>query len=117
VARATDLMHRCGRRLPRHKRTGEARTHGNSSDRVLVAPFRDSLAAMLDQASGSSKRSDVSSHSFLPKNAAPHRSPAPQGPAAAMLTRPQVIQRMSESGAGEGIRTLDPNLGKVVLYP
>ena len=21
------------------------------------------------------------------------------------------------SGAGEGIRTLDPNLGKVVLYP
>jgi hypothetical protein len=22
-----------------------------------------------------------------------------------------------ESGAGEGIRTLDPNLGKVVLYP
>ncbi len=23
----------------------------------------------------------------------------------------------SENGAGEGIRTLDPNLGKVVLYP
>ena len=23
----------------------------------------------------------------------------------------------SETGAGEGIRTLDPNLGKVVLYP
>ena len=22
-----------------------------------------------------------------------------------------------EAGAGEGIRTLDPNLGKVVLYP
>jgi len=22
-----------------------------------------------------------------------------------------------KSGAGEGIRTLDPNLGKVVLYP
>ncbi len=22
-----------------------------------------------------------------------------------------------ETGAGEGIRTLDPNLGKVVLYP
>ena len=22
-----------------------------------------------------------------------------------------------ENGAGEGIRTLDPNLGKVVLYP
>ena len=23
----------------------------------------------------------------------------------------------SKHGAGEGIRTLDPNLGKVVLYP
>jgi hypothetical protein len=27
-----------------------------------------------------------------------------------------VFQSLS-SGAGEGIRTLDPNLGKVVLYP
>ena len=24
---------------------------------------------------------------------------------------------LRETGAGEGIRTLDPNLGKVVLYP
>jgi hypothetical protein len=24
---------------------------------------------------------------------------------------------LEETGAGEGIRTLDPNLGKVVLYP
>jgi hypothetical protein len=24
---------------------------------------------------------------------------------------------LSKLGAGEGIRTLDPNLGKVVLYP
>jgi hypothetical protein len=24
---------------------------------------------------------------------------------------------LSDFGAGEGIRTLDPNLGKVVLYP
>jgi hypothetical protein len=37
----------------------------------------------------------------------------------------RVVTRMFEcdrwpagnSGAGEGIRTLDPNLGKVVLYP
>jgi hypothetical protein len=27
------------------------------------------------------------------------------------------IASMLETGAGEGIRTLDPNLGKVVLYP
>jgi hypothetical protein len=25
--------------------------------------------------------------------------------------------QVEEYGAGEGIRTLDPNLGKVVLYP
>ena len=28
-----------------------------------------------------------------------------------------VIGWTDEAGAGEGIRTLDPNLGKVVLYP
>ena len=27
------------------------------------------------------------------------------------------VDEMEGSGAGEGIRTLDPNLGKVVLYP
>jgi hypothetical protein len=34
---------------------------------------------------------------------------------------PQTVPRLWESrpnnGAGEGIRTLDPDLGKVVLYP
>jgi hypothetical protein len=29
----------------------------------------------------------------------------------------QIFVFMRVSGAGEGIRTLDPNLGKVVLYP
>ena len=28
-----------------------------------------------------------------------------------------LIEKTRKSGAGEGIRTLDPNLGKVVLYP
>ena len=27
------------------------------------------------------------------------------------------LQSLENFGAGEGIRTLDPNLGKVVLYP
>ena len=27
------------------------------------------------------------------------------------------IRSIPKNGAGEGIRTLDPNLGKVVLYP
>ena len=30
---------------------------------------------------------------------------------------PYVLKPYGCSGAGEGIRTLDPNLGKVVLYP
>ena len=29
----------------------------------------------------------------------------------------QPVDFPRKSGAGEGIRTLDPNLGKVVLYP
>jgi hypothetical protein len=29
----------------------------------------------------------------------------------------RIYTLLSETGAGEGIRTLDPNLGKVVLYP
>lgn len=28
-----------------------------------------------------------------------------------------VLTILVKTGAGEGIRTLDPNLGKVVLYP
>jgi hypothetical protein len=31
--------------------------------------------------------------------------------------RPVVVVSVGKFGAGEGIRTLDPNLGKVVLYP
>jgi hypothetical protein len=27
------------------------------------------------------------------------------------------VKAIGVNGAGEGIRTLDPNLGKVVLYP
>ena len=29
----------------------------------------------------------------------------------------QILEKSCDIGAGEGIRTLDPNLGKVVLYP
>jgi len=29
----------------------------------------------------------------------------------------RVYRKPQKTGAGEGIRTLDPNLGKVVLYP
>ena len=36
---------------------------------------------------------------------------------AAPKDRPNSLILLRKSGAGEGIRTLDPNLGKVVLYP
>ncbi len=34
-----------------------------------------------------------------------------------MNKRPPQTLSCPKTGAGEGIRTLDPNLGKVVLYP
>ena len=55
--------------------------------------------------------------------------PARKGPLADFSVRKRVIclqtieksveslRSSPETGAGEGIRTLDPNLGKVVLYP
>jgi hypothetical protein len=39
------------------------------------------------------------------------------GQAADAALGPVPIALMQKNGAGEGIRTLDPNLGKVVLYP
>ncbi len=41
--------------------------------------------------------------------------PAPEGPGLLIAIHPAM--KPVENGAGEGIRTLDPNLGKVVLYP
>jgi hypothetical protein len=35
----------------------------------------------------------------------------------ALKDRFSTLISLIKSGAGEGIRTLDPNLGKVVLYP
>ena len=34
-----------------------------------------------------------------------------------MFRGPAQLMNFGIFGAGEGIRTLDPNLGKVVLYP
>ena len=42
--------------------------------------------------------------------------PAP-GKQKAPRDRSKSLIFLRRSGAGEGIRTLDPNLGKVVLYP
>jgi hypothetical protein len=40
-----------------------------------------------------------------------------QFPNARFACRRNVSGLEEETGAGEGIRTLDPDLGKVVLYP
>ena len=51
----------------------------------------------------------------------PHASPISQIGAGKQKTAPEGRSKqlisLRKSGAGEGIRTLDPNLGKVVLYP
>jgi hypothetical protein len=51
----------------------------------------------------------------------PHAPPVSQTGAGKQKTaskdRSQPLISLRKSGAGEGIRTLDPNLGKVVLYP
>jgi hypothetical protein len=43
--------------------------------------------------------------------------PRPKGKQSAPIADAQEIPSLAEIGAGEGIRTLDPDLGKVVLYP
>ena len=47
----------------------------------------------------------------------PKRHPAENWLGRASLFGLQAIANYNKNGAGEGIRTLDPNLGKVVLYP
>jgi hypothetical protein len=51
----------------------------------------------------------------------PHASPVSPSGAGKQKTVPMRYSKprifLREIGAGEGIRTLDPNLGKVVLYP
>jgi hypothetical protein len=51
----------------------------------------------------------------------PHASPDSETGAGKQKTAPKdrskLLIYLENSGAGEGIRTLDPNLGKVVLYP
>ena len=51
----------------------------------------------------------------------PGASPAPTQWTGKQKTAPKdrfnTLISLRKSGAGEGIRTLDPNLGKVVLYP
>jgi hypothetical protein len=51
----------------------------------------------------------------------PHASPGSPSPAGKQETAPEdhpkPLTSLMKFGAGEGIRTLDPNLGKVVLYP
>ena len=49
--------------------------------------------------------------------ASPALAPGTGKQKAAQQDRSKHLIFLKKSGAGEGIRTLDPNLGKVVLYP
>ena len=74
---------------------------------------------------GAAEGQDVSSaRIFRQKSASaslPTAYPAPGQGAGKQKTAPKdrfnILILLRKSGAGEGIRTLDPNLGKVVLYP
>jgi hypothetical protein len=50
-------------------------------------------------------------------SASPTPTPRPGKQQTAPKDRFKPLIALRKSGAGEGIRTLDPNLGKVVLYP
>ena len=98
-------------------------------DRELVAI--EALLMRQDRAGGSRKTRGAT-RPTLPRYQDPHNQfrdrigeagghhvdTTPQTTKAA-LRRPlrKYLLFLGETGAGEGIRTLDPNLGKVVLYP
>ena len=58
---------------------------------------------------------------FYAPNCFPHASPTlltvPGKQSATDLVAAKPLLSQKKLGAGEGIRTLDPDLGKVVLYP
>jgi hypothetical protein len=76
-----------------------------------------------DTDSGSGVIDQTSEHSPLGLLAAASLMlPGPTNPPLGNETRPEgttltLLFLLENFGAGEGIRTLDPNLGKVVLYP
>ena len=47
----------------------------------------------------------------------PHANPMPEKQKAPRRALLKQLRSLSQTGAGEEIRTLDPNLGKVMLYP
>ena len=53
----------------------------------------------------------------VPPELSHHRREQALWPAAVTAFAEHRPKPLKEFGAGEGIRTLDPNLGKVVLYP
>ena len=95
---------------------GEALSFGSAAASLLcVTPpeLQAAAASAVPNAFGS-----VRNHAFC---CFPHASPALVFSAGKQKTVPmdcfKPLISLMKSGAGEGIRTLDPNLGKVVLYP
>jgi hypothetical protein len=77
------------------------------------AEWREMMVSPVPKATGRIPRHDPGCF--------PSASPAPTRWAGKQKTAPKdrfnTLISLRKSGAGEGIRTLDPNLGKVVLYP
>jgi hypothetical protein len=78
---------------------------------ALVSWFQGGIIAAMDTLFGPTKRRQVLPPCF------------PEGFSGAgkQISRARDLRKLFnlfiKTGAGEGIRTLDPNLGKVVLYP
>jgi hypothetical protein len=95
---------------------GEALSFGSAAESlqcVTLPELRAAVASAVPNAFGS-----VRHHAIC---CFPHASPALVFGAGKQKTVPRDCSKplisLRKFGAGEGIRTLDPNLGKVVLYP
>ena len=75
----------------------------------------------LDVAVGHLMKDTALTHPNTPSSTMPDRAPSLRmlGKAVGRTPKDPPPQRqvLEDIGAGRGIRTLDPNLGKVVLYP
>jgi hypothetical protein len=94
-----DIAAQLGHRLPNSQTTGRY---------IHVAPERlASARRALDAIASEIER--VAARPISPETSVRARC--------VLLPKPREPLTPCEHGAGEGIRTLDPNLGKVVLYP
>jgi hypothetical protein len=86
------------------------------AQRVLNLGFRRSSEGQ-SSAGAISRRSSTPTRASNPQVTEPLKSPGGQRSRNPPEWLFSFVEQVWKNGAGEGIRTLDPNLGKVVLYP